>query len=243
MATLRSPARGPSPTGPGHPPSATPGPGADGSGVSACQAALPRVVWQPSLFDAAAGPDAGGAAFDPAFPTARRRFLGAGAWVDHAPGAISAPGALFEAVLSCAPWSARCRPMYDRIVAEPRLTSGVWADPPAPVAAIGRALSARYGADLSAVSANLYRGGSDSVAWHGDRVGRGRAATVVALVSLGSSRPFLLRPHGGGCSVRYVPAPGDLLVMGGTCQRTWEHSVPKCSGAGPRISLMFREPL
>jgi alkylated DNA repair dioxygenase AlkB len=102
-------------------------------------------------------------------------------------------------------------------------------------------LSARYGLDLSAVSANLYRDGRDSVAWHGDTLGRQVATTVVAIVSLGSVRPFLLRPKGGGPSVRYRPGHGDLLVLGGTCQRTWDHAVPKVASAGTRISLMFRE--
>src|ERR687891_1000781 len=81
----------------------------------------------------------------------------------------------------------------------------------------------------------------DSVAWHGDRVARHRAETVVAILSLGSPRRFLLRPKGGGRSLRFEPAGGDLLVLGGTCQRTWEHTVPKRAQAGPRISVMFRE--
>lgn len=196
------------------------------------------MVWQPSLLTAAAD-DPGG--FDPLFPSARRRFLGAGAWVDHAPGVLTGGDALFEQVLRTAPWAGRSRPMYDRIIEEPRLTTGEWDDPPAPVRALAAALSARYGADLSSVSANLYRDGRDSVAWHGDRVGRDRARAIVALVSLGSARRFLLRPKGGGPSVRYLPSPGDLLVMGGTCQRTWEHCIPKCAAAGPRISVMFRE--
>jgi alkylated DNA repair dioxygenase AlkB len=103
------------------------------------------------------------------------------------------------------------------------------------------ALGRHYGTDLATVSANLYRDGRDSVAWHGDRVGRRRAEAVVAIVSLGSPRRFLLRPKGGGRSLRLTPGPGDLLVLGGTCQRTWQHSVPKCAAAGPRVSVMFRE--
>ena len=62
----------------------------------------------------------------------------------------------------------------------------------------------------------------------------------MAIVSLGGSRRFLLRPKGGGQSVRLEPGPGDLLVMGGACQRTWEHTVPKVAFAQPRISLTFR---
>ena len=94
---------------------------------------------------------------------------------------------------------------------------------------------------LVAITANLYRDGNDSVAWHGDRIGRKHADTVVAILSLGSTRRFLLRPDGGGPSIRYELAPGDLIVLGGTCQKTWEHCVPKRAWAGPRISVMFRE--
>ncbi len=87
---------------------------------------------------------------------------------------------------------------------------------------------------------NLYRDEADSVAWHGDRVAQELPEAVVALVSLGATRPFRLRPTGGGPSVLYRPGPGDLLVMGGSCQRSWHHSVPKCRGVGPRISVQFR---
>lgn len=195
-----------------------------------------ELSWQPTLFGAAAEPR-----FDAALPTVRRRFLTGGAWIDHAPGALEGADQLFDEVLAAAPWAAHDRPMYDRMVAEPRLTTRRWDDPPAVVRTMADELSRRYGLDLGVVSANLYRDGDDSVAWHGDRVGRKRSETVVAIVSLGATRRFLLRPKGGGGSVRYLPLSGDLLVMGGTCQRTWEHSVPKCAESGPRISVMFRE--
>jgi alkylated DNA repair dioxygenase AlkB len=194
--------------------------------------------WQPSLWDAAVRP---AIRVDDLVGVARRRLLPGGAWVDAVPGFLDGADALFEAVLAAAPWAVHDRPMYDRIVREPRLTTKRWDDPPPIVDAIGAQLSAHYGLDLGVVSANLYRSGADSVAWHGDRVGRVRAETVVAILSLGTARRFLLRPKGGGPSVRYVPTAGDLLVMGGTCQRTWEHTIPKCAVAGPRISIMWRE--
>jgi alkylated DNA repair dioxygenase AlkB len=93
---------------------------------------------------------------------------------------------------------------------------------------------------LAQVGANLYRDGADSVAWHGDRVARELPEAVVALVSLGAARPFRLRPTGGGASIGYLPGPGDLLVMGGSCQRTWQHAVPKTRSSPPRISIQFR---
>jgi alkylated DNA repair dioxygenase AlkB len=193
------------------------------------------LAWQPSLLDDVPP------GFDPDLRGLVRHELTAGAWYDVVEGWVQGADALFTRLADTAPWGEHERYMYDRKVAEPRLTTRAWDDPPAPLPDMARALSAHYGEDLSIVSANLYRDGRDSVAWHGDRVGRRRAETVVAIVSLGSPRRFLLRPKGGGPSRRLLPAPGDLLVLGGTCQRTWEHSVPKCASAGPRISIMFRE--
>jgi alkylated DNA repair dioxygenase AlkB len=104
-------------------------------------------------------------------------------------------------------------------------------------------LSDRYGVTIDSVGFNLYRDGKDSVAWHGDRIAREIAEPVVALVSLGEPRSFLLRPRGGGRSRRFLLGGGDLLVTGGRTQRDWQHSVPKVASAGPRISLAFRHGL
>jgi alkylated DNA repair dioxygenase AlkB len=193
------------------------------------------LLWQPSLL--AETP----VSFDPGFVGLERHELAGGAWYDLCAGWVAGADALFERVADAAPWAAHERPMYDRMVAEPRLTTRAWESPPDPVPALADALSERYDTDLHTVSANLYRDGRDSVAWHGDRVGRRRAHTVVAIVSLGAPRRFLLRPKGGGASLRLTPGSGDLLVLGGTCQRTWQHCVPKCAAAGPRVSVMFRE--
>ena len=89
----------------------------------------------------------------------------------------------------------------------------------------------------------LYRDGRDSVAWHGDRIGRSSTEdTMVAIVSIGAPRALLLRRRGGGpVEVRHELGHGDLLVMGGSCQRTWEHCIPKTARpTGPRISIQFR---
>jgi alkylated DNA repair dioxygenase AlkB len=108
------------------------------------------------------------------------------------------------------------------------------------------ALDAHYAAELGEplVSAGLclYRDGADSVAWHGDRIARESARdTMVAIVSLGATRPFALRPRSGGPGLRLQVGHGDLLVMGGSCQRTWLHAIPKTAHArGARISIQFR---
>jgi alkylated DNA repair dioxygenase AlkB len=205
--------------------------------VAVHDSAPAAATWQPSLLGAGEEP-----ACDPTFHGARRRFLGAGAWLDVVPGWVAGADVLFERIHAAGRWSTRDRRMYDRVVTEPRLTTGRMARPPAPCGELVEALGARYGLDLAAVSANLYRDGHDSVAWHGDTLGRHRTETVVAIVSLGAPRGLHLRPKGGGSAIRLRPGHGDLVVMGGTCQHTWDHAVPKCAAAGSRISLMFREP-
>lgn len=207
-------------------------------GVFAEVAVDRHISWQPSLL----GGDE--PAFDPGLDGARRRFLGAGAWVDHVPGWVTGPDALFDDIVEHAPWRAFERPMYERVVEVPRLETRGWHEGrPRVLDAMARCLGTRYGVRLPSISANLYRDGSDSVAWHGDRIGRHRVDTVVAILSLGATRTLLLRPDGGGPSIGYALRAGDLLVQGGTCQRTFEHCVPKRAHAGPRISVMFREPM
>lgn len=213
----------------------TPGPARSYAGE--VSAAVPR-SWQPSLLDD------GTVTFDPAVTGAARRTLADGAWVDHLPGWVRGADALFDQLLHAVGWGAHTRWMYERRVTEPRLTARFHLDEgdlPVPVLAeLAAALSARYDVAFTQVGANLYRDGADSVAWHGDRVARELPEATVALISLGEPRPFRLRPKGGGPSVQYVPGRGDLLVMGGSCQRTWDHAVPKVRRAGPRMSVQFR---
>jgi alkylated DNA repair dioxygenase AlkB len=139
--------------------------------------------------------------------------------------------------------------MYDRMVDVPRLLKFYGEDEelPEPILREARdALTAHYARELGesfrTAGLCLYRDGADSVAWHGDRIGRGRREdTMVAIVSVGAPRSLLLRPRGGGPTLRHDLGHGDLLVMGGSCQRTWEHAVPKTARpAGPRISIQFR---
>ncbi len=195
---------------------------------------------QPTLLD---GLDAPG--IDRDFATASRRDLGGDAWVEVVPGWVAGADRLFDMVFDAGDWGSREMVMYDDIVVQPRLqTSWPMGELPRELdllRGMGAALSARYRTALTRVSANLYRDGRDSVAWHGDRVARDLPDAVVACVSLGHRRPFRLRPRGGGASIVLEPGRGDLVVMGGTCQRTWQHCVPKVRDAGPRICVMFRE--
>lgn len=193
---------------------------------------------QTSLFDECSEP-----VFDALFRSARRIDLGDGAWVEHVPRWLTGHDVLLEHLRCGLRWRAERRPMYDRVVDVPRLLAGFPDDGPLPgvLAAAADALSARYGRDLHRVAAAYYRDGNDSVAMHGDRVGIYKEDTVIGVLGLGHPRRFLLRPVGRGAGRSLALGWGDLLVMGGTCQRTWRHGVPKCASAGPRISIQFRE--
>jgi alkylated DNA repair dioxygenase AlkB len=178
-----------------------------------------------------------------------RHQLSGGAWVDHLPGWVSGSDEVFEVLLGDIGWREDRRQMYEREVAVPRLLRwyGGNATLPHPLLTEARAeLNRHYGPELGEpfVSAGmcLYRDGRDSVAWHGDRIGRGRSSdTMVAIVSFGSPRPLMLRPVGGGESLKFPLGHGDLVVMGGSCQRTWEHCIPKTAKpVGPRVSVQFR---
>ncbi|HEX9031245.1 MAG TPA: alpha-ketoglutarate-dependent dioxygenase AlkB [Streptosporangiaceae bacterium] len=178
-----------------------------------------------------------------------RVTLAHGAWVEVLPGWVRGADPLFERLVDAVPWRAERRVMYDRLLDVPRLVSYYGEGQALPDPAlddIRLALDARYrpelGEPLSTAGLCCYRDGRDSVAWHGDNSGRRVRETVVAIVSLGAPRALLLRrTGGGGASLRYLVGHGDLLVMGGTCQRTWQHAVPKTTRAtGPRISVQFR---
>jgi alkylated DNA repair dioxygenase AlkB len=177
-----------------------------------------------------------------------RRVLSRGAWVDVRRDWLHDPDAVFTALVERVPWRAERREMYDAVVDVPRLVHTYLADDPLPHPSLVHArarLNAHYlpelGEPFVTAGCCYYRDGSDSVAWHGDTIGRGRTDdTMVAIVSVGDPRRLLLRPRGGGASIALTMGHGDLVVMGGSCQRTWEHAVPKVAHAGPRISVQFR---
>jgi alkylated DNA repair dioxygenase AlkB len=191
---------------------------------------------QLDLFSATA-PEVG---FDASFASLVHHDIGRGAWVDHVPGWVSNHDALFEELEQSLAWRNETMRMYDRTVDVPRLLASVPKEH-ALIEAMRVALSAKYGEQFVRMTAALYRDGKDSVAWHGDTTAREMVSAIVATVSLGQPRRFLLKPtEGGGRTLAFPAGRGDLIVMGGTCQRTWRHSVPKVAEAGPRIALMFR---
>jgi alkylated DNA repair dioxygenase AlkB len=177
---------------------------------------------------------------DGRFASLARIHLDTTSWVDVAPGWLSGDETLFVALAERVAWEQPVVRMYDREVRTPRLVGRVELDVHPVLPALVDLLSDRYGIDLDQVSAGWYRNGRDSVAWHGDRIARERPHAIVATVSLGEPRRFMIRPKGGGPSRSWSLGRGDLVVMGGSCQRDWEHTVPKTADAGPRMALMFR---
>jgi alkylated DNA repair dioxygenase AlkB len=213
-------------------------------------------TYQPSLLDLG-GPRAGLGELPGRLV---RHELTAGAWVDVLPGWVHGADAVFETLHGDVDWRAERRPMYDGVVDVPRLLRWYGGDETLPHEVLTRAraaLTEHYAPELGEpfVSAGmcLYRDGRDSVAWHGDTLGRSATIdTLVAIVSFGAPRNLLLRPRptrssprdtrrSAGDTRRFALGHGDLIVMGGACQRTWEHAVPKTARpVGPRISVQFR---
>lgn len=197
---------------------------------------MSALAWQASLFEAPS----------PAlsFGSVTRHVLDERTWVDEVPCWQPAHGELFDRLLAEAPWRQRERKMYDRVVLEPRMVA--WWGPgealPPELEAMRAAVSERYRVEFDSVGVNLYRDGHDGVAWHGDNNRKVLHDPLVATVSLGERRRFLMRPGAAGSPThRFRPGGGDLLVMGGNCQHSWQHTVPKePSGAGARMSVTIR---
>jgi alkylated DNA repair dioxygenase AlkB len=199
----------------------------------------PAVAWQPSLWGNQS------TVVDVSFGALTRIQLDGDSWVDHCPEWVSGSDRAFDELLRDTAWSQRHRRMYEREVDEPRLT--LWLKIDSQTSDLVQwledaraSLSTRYGVRFDSMGINLYRDGADSVAWHHDRIPSDIVDPVVALVSLGQPRRFLLRPQGGGKSRAFRLGQGDLLVTGGQTQRRFEHSVPKVKASGPRMSIAFR---
>ncbi|HET6984637.1 MAG TPA: alpha-ketoglutarate-dependent dioxygenase AlkB [Myxococcaceae bacterium] len=183
--------------------------------------------------------------FDRTFSRLERIHLDETAWIDVVPGWVAGSDQLFRTLSETLPWAQRTRFLYEQNRIEPRLTAGWHAGSgrplePAVLDEMRVVLSGQYGVLFDSAGFNFYRDGQDSVAWHRDKIPQRIHQPVVALVSLGEPRRFLLRPRGGGRSRPFPLGHGDLLVTGGDTQRTWEHAVLKVAHAGPRISVAFR---
>jgi alkylated DNA repair dioxygenase AlkB len=186
-------------------------------------------------------------------PGVERVDLGDGSWVDVARGFIEQPGPLYHALADTVSWSQGRLFRYERWVDEPRMGAWFGLDHPPPdplLTDVTRWLTNRYGVRFDGYALAWYRNGRDGQAFHRDRDLRFLDDTLIAVLSLGVRRPWLLRPRAnrhrhdldhGGATHDLAPGPGDLLVMGGRCQDRWEHSVPKVNHPiGGRISVQWR---
>jgi len=193
---------------------------------------------QPNLFAQA------DLAVDPNFRSAIRRDLDEYSWVEFVPGWVSGNETLLKRLVDLVPFGEHKRWMYNRMVDEPRLTAeypDITAAREPFLAVIAEALSRRYGVTYDGLWLNEYRNERDSSGWHGDWLACKREQCTVPVLSLGATRRFLLKARSGGPSTVFTPAGGDLVVMGGRCQRDWLHCVPKQTRpAGIRLSLNFQ---
>jgi alkylated DNA repair dioxygenase AlkB len=104
-------------------------------------------------------------------------------------------------------------------------------------------VSEAAGAPFDSVLCNLYRNGKDAVGWHSDDEELFGPDPVVASLSYGASRRFVLRRKADRHSkTDYYLNDGTLLVMGKGVQREYQHTLPKTSRpVGERINLTFRQ--
>jgi alkylated DNA repair dioxygenase AlkB len=109
------------------------------------------------------------------------------------------------------------------------------------LAEIKQEVEAASGASFNSLLLNLYRDGKDSIGLHTDAEPELGENPVVATVSFGSERTFVLKHRATKETLNYRLGHGSLLVMGGTLQHHWLHAVPKTEElVGERISLTFR---
>jgi hypothetical protein len=169
-------------------------------------------------------------AVDEAFSSAARTQLDADSWVDYVPGWLSGDRELMAVLI-------------EQIVTEPwRITEySVIADAPQPVLRyLTEVLSAHYEKPYARLWMNWYRDNNDGTEWHADNPAHQLDEAIIPVLSLGATRRFLIRPVGGGVSKAIKVHGGDLVVMGGRCQKDYEHTVPKeKQPAGTRLSLNF----
>jgi len=194
---------------------------------------------QPTLFD----DETESPAIDlGAFDAATKHRLDEHSWITHLPGFLTGHHRLVAELATLNVWEQRRRWMYDRMVDEPRLT-GEYVDlatAPALLSELAATLSERLQVPYDRVWMNWYRDHNDGTGWHADRPAHKAATAIVPVLSLGAPRRFLVRPSGGGPSMVFTPAGGDLIIMQGRCQRDWQHCVPKQKiPAEARMSLNF----
>jgi alkylated DNA repair dioxygenase AlkB len=166
--------------------------------------------------------------------------------------------ALLQELRSSVPWQQGAITMFGRELLEPRLTAWVGeadytysgrtmraAPWPGSLTDLRRRVEAAAGARFNAALLNLYRDGNDSMGLHSDDEPELGRNPVIASVSLGAERRFVLVPKKKTAAARALACEvalghGSLLVMAGSCQHSYRHGVPKQGRCGERVNLTFR---
>ncbi len=175
-------------------------------------------------------------------------------WIDVVRSWMTGTDQLYAELARTLPWKQGSVWRYERYVTEPRLTAWIARGRPVPHLALldaYRALRRRYQVDFDGFGLSWYRDGNDSVGFHRDREMRWLDNTVIAILTTGVRRPFLVKSRHVPAGRRILnddsdardlaPGSGDLLVLGGRCQADWLHAVPKVSGVVEgRISVQWR---
>lgn len=154
-------------------------------------------------------------------------------------------------------WQQHYISMFARLIAEPRLSawigephcryrySGQWREPfpwPKELISIRDAVQEITDQPFNCMLANWYRDGQDSMGWHRDNEPQLGESPMIASVSFGQRRRFLLRDYSSKVKVgELLLGEGDLLVMGGKMQTDYEHCIAKTKRTmGSRFNLTFR---
>jgi alkylated DNA repair dioxygenase AlkB len=181
-------------------------------------------------------------------------------WVDVSRGWLSDHDEVFTSLHEHVAWRTTKLFRYERAVEEKRLSAGWRRGQPLPHPSLAEAtrwIQNRYKTLFDGFAMVQYRDASDGQGFHRDTDMRWLDDTIIAVLTLGAQRPWLLRPrqarftddgHGPtarqGTTLDLSPASGDLLVMGGRSQADWEHSVAYMdrsrADVGVRISLQWR---
>ena len=183
-------------------------------------------------------------------PTVERLDLDEGSWVDVVRGLVPRGDEVHDHLVSSVEWQQGQVFRYERWIDSPRLMAGYPAGTQPAVDEADAWIRQRYGVPFGAPALALYRNERDSVAFHRDRELQFLDDTVIAVLTIGARRPWLLKPLGGrryaldddlAGAFDFAPGSGDLLVMGGATQARWLHAVPKVSGrCRTRISVQWR---
>lgn len=184
-------------------------------------------------------------------PVVERIDLDDRCWIDVVRGFVPLGDEVHDELRDQVAWEQNKVFRYERWVPEPRLGGYQRGGDRHPALAETQAwISARYHTPFDGVALAQYRHAADSVGFHRDRELRWLDNTVIAALTLGAQRPWLLKPLTGrrsstdddlGGAIDLSPASGDLLVMGGATQAGWLHAVPKTRHAvRSRISAQWR---